>query len=176
MVTARRTWIAVLLIGAAIGGALVWFLLGRAAPTGRHSNASNPAPTTTTASAPPNSSSGAPVVPPTAEVVRPPAPPSHSRAEPATAPSVPAADVVAQFVRKRMTQASVAFVAPDELARNEPGVAVLRLAPTTIPPSELKRELQEMLSRAGARRTRLTSQVSSLKPQASSLKSQGSTT
>ncbi len=48
-----------------------------------------------------------------------------------------------------MTQASVAFVAPDELARNEPGVAVLRLAPTSITPSELKRELREMLGRAG---------------------------
>jgi len=71
-----------------------------------------------------------------------------SDVEPA-APTMPAADVVAQFVRDRMKQASAAFVVPDVLARNEPGVAVLRVAPSSIPPGELKRELQVMLGRAG---------------------------
>ena len=48
-----------------------------------------------------------------------------------------------------MTKASVAFVAPDELARNESGTAILRVAPSIVAPSELKRELQVMLGRAG---------------------------
>lgn len=57
--------------------------------------------------------------------------------------------MVARFIRDRMTRASVAFVAPDELARNEPGVAVLRLAPASVPPQALEQELREMLGRAG---------------------------
>lgn len=76
-------------------------------------------------------------------------PPATDLAPPPPPPSIDAADVVATFVRERMRRASVAFVVPDQLARNEPGVALLRVAPASVPPRELEQELRLMLGRAG---------------------------
>ena len=59
------------------------------------------------------------------------------------------AGVVAVFLRDRMLRASVVMIAPDALNRGEPGVASLRVAPSTVPRAVLEQELHGRLERAG---------------------------